>query len=117
MFRKAKDKWVETKGDEYKFGIKDSSEFTEFLKNYYRNSTTSNFEQEYRDLQRRGKVQCIKQNIKGQWFGFIKTSDGDIYFNNQGIESYNFTDLLGKDVLYDIGENRFGPKAINIKLI
>lgn len=117
MFRSAKNRWIEIKGDDYRFGIKDRSEFTEFLKDYYRNATSQNPKQEHRNLQNRGKVQRIKQNINGQWFGFIETSDGDIYFNSQGLEDYNFTDLLNKDVLYDIGSNKFGPKAINIKLI
>ena len=117
MFRNAKTKWIEAKGDEYRFGIKDRPEFTDFLKDFYRKAVSLKTKPEKNVLQNRGRVRCIRQNINGQWFGFIETSGGDIYFNGQGLENYNFPDLLNKDVLYDIGSNKYGLKAINIKLV
>lgn len=116
LFNIARTEWIESKGIEHKYGIKDRAEFTKLLNELV--SKIINKQQISDLLQNRGRIDTVKQNLQGQWFGFIRKNDGsEIYFNGEGLDETNFSSFIGKDVLYDIGEGHKGEKAINIVFI
>lgn len=56
------------------------------------------------------------KNTSDKGFGFIETSNGDLFFHRS---QYNgqFDDLQrGQSVLFDIGEGKKGPCAENVRL-
>lgn len=115
VFCKARAKWIDEKGDEYKYGIKDRPDFTAMLNCFVRDQIKDKCN-ETMDLRHRGQVSYVGKNWRGQWFGFISTIDGDrIYFNSA--ESKDFPNLLYKDVLYDLTDGAIGKKAVNIYVI
>ena len=121
IFIEARTKWIKLKGQEFKYGIKDRADFTEFLNTLYRekagiNSTVlSNLD---KSLQYRGIICDIRQNSHGKLYGFITQNDGSkIYFNEKSIGLKIASNMINKEVFYDIVDNPKGKKAVNINII
>lgn len=105
-------KWIKIKGDQYKFGIKDSAEFRSFLmKEIYGAMDERDAEKLYT-----GYVMNVGLDRKGTLFGFIERSPRNIYFHefdNPDIDrSY-----IGKKVSYKIVYNNDQERAIDVKLM
>lgn len=105
-------KWIKMKGDQYKYGIKDSAEFRNFLmKEIYGVLDERDAEKLYT-----GYVMKIGLDRKGTLFGFIERSPRNIYFHefdNPDIDrSY-----VGKKVSYKIAYNNDQERAIDVQLM
>lgn len=118
LFIQARNEWITQKGKEYRFGIKDSPQFTSFLNQQYIISyKKADSHKDKASLQNRGRISSIRRNYKGDWFGFIVQNDGnEIYFNKISTIKELTAELIGKEVYYDIGEGYIGKKAINVQL-
>lgn len=116
LFDEARNKWIALKGQEFKYGIKDRADFTEFLNSLYIEMTKNQSNlKESETLQYRGQISKIKQNYFGMYYGFILQSDGsEIYFNENGTKKKITYSLVGQDVLYDIVDGEIDKKAVNI---
>ena len=105
-------KWINLKGEQYRYGIKDSAEFRGFLlKEIYGVSDNREAEKLYT-----GYVMNVNLDRHNNLFGFIEHVPNNIFFHefdNPDIErSY-----AGKKVSYKIVRNNNQERAINVKLI
>lgn len=111
-FRYLMQKWIEKKGNNYRFSIKDNPEFTEFMLSELRGNTKIN----KADSVYQGTVMTVTTDKYGNLFGFITRKPNNIYFNeldNPGINvSYE-----RKKVAYRVTGTGNEERAINVKLI
>lgn len=111
-FRKLIAKWIKTKGNNYRFAIKDRPEFTEFVLEELRGNTkriTTNSIYH-------GKVLKVNTDKDGNLYGFISCRPNNIYFNeldNPGMSS----SYIGKMVTYKVAGTGNAARAINVKLL
>jgi hypothetical protein len=114
-FESIKEKWIKTKGDSYKYNIKDNPEFTKFLLSILH-------EREPVVMDETTPIECgrvidIKTDKYGDYFGFIRHSPDNIFFNKKNNPDMNLS-YIGKDVLYEIvnqaDDRRYG---INVRLV
>ena len=69
-------------------------------------------------MQYRGIICDIRQNSHGKLYGFITQNDGSkIYFNEKSIGLKIASNMINKEVFYDIVDNPKGKKAVNINII
>lgn len=112
-FTRLVDSWTIAKGEAYKYGIKDSAEFTKYvLENI---CPTQSFD----ELPYRGTVIRISRDKYHHFYGFISRQPNNIFFHSADNKNLDFSDLLKKDVIYEIEyDNITGKeKAINIQKI
>ena len=58
------------------------------------------------------------KKLTDKGFGFIKTSDKDLFFHSSSVQGVTFEDLQeGQKVSYTEGQGPKGPRAENVKLI
>jgi len=105
-------KWVNAKGQQYKYGIKDSAEFRSFLmKEIYGVSSQRDAEKLYV-----GYVMNVGLDRHSTLYGFIEHMPDNIFFHefdNPDIDrSY-----AGKKVSYKIVRNGNQERAVNVRLI
>ena len=111
-FRILMKKWIKMKGNNYRFAIKDNSEFTEFMLeelrgNVKRNSTDSIYH---------GTVLNINKDKGGSLYGFISRKPNNIYFNELDNPSMNIS-YRGREVSYKVAGAGKATRAINVKVI
>lgn len=111
-FEDIRKKWIGLKGSQYRYGIKDSAEFRNFLiKEVHGVSDGRKVEKLYT-----GYVMKVDMDRKGDLYGFIEHDPKNIFFHefdNPDIDrSY-----IDKKVSYKIVHNGNQERAINIKLI
>lgn len=111
-FEDIRSKWISSKGEQYKYGIKDSVEFRSFLmKELYGAPDERNTEKLYT-----GYVLNVNLDKRNTLFGFIEHTPRNIFFHefdNPGInQSY-----IGKKVSFKITHNSGRERAVNIKLL
>ena len=131
------DEWVREKGESYRSGIKDNSEFTRFLRssflidrndigkdNYGKGITYRHAECNDRGVQsedntkikNRGVVVHVGNDVYGTIYGFISRKPNNIFFHssdNPNIKTWS----VGMEVLYDITGKGESQKAVGIKTI
>lgn len=112
-FNRLVDSWAMAKGESYRYGIKDSAEFTKYILENI--CTAPNFD----DLPYRGTVIKISRDKYCHFYGFISKEPNNIFFHSADNRDIDFAELLNKDVIYDIGYNEKNgrEKAINIQII
>lgn len=111
-FEEIRLKWIRSKGEQYKYGIKDSVEFRSFLmKEIYGAPDEHKAEKLYT-----GYVMNIKLDRLNTLFGFIEHSPRNIFFHefdNPDIDrSY-----VGKKVSYKIVSDGGDERAVNVRLM
>lgn len=111
-FDEIRTKWIALKGEQYKYGIKDSAEFRVFLmKEVHGASDERNLDKLYT-----GYVMNIDLDKNNTLFGFIEHMPNNIFFHefdNPDIDrSY-----IGKKVCYKIVRNNNQERAVNIRLM
>ncbi len=114
-FRKKMAEWIKLKGESYKYGIKDSFEFSQFL---IRSST--DFEPSSNEnLKNRGRVVKIGYDRNGALYGFISREAGNIFFHSADNSTLSFERLNNREVLYTLTVNQVNgrEKAINVTLL
>lgn len=114
LFKNAQQKWIEEKGLSYKYGMKDSTEFFNYLREYIRTREKVDIIEE-KPLQYRGKVVKTGTDRHGNYYGFISRLPDNIFFHEKDNLDLNFTNLYAQEVLYSITKDRFGnDKAIDV---
>ena len=110
-FRYLMQKWIEKKGNNYRFSIKDNPEFTEFMFSELRGNTKINKS----DSIYHGTVMTVKMDKYGNLFGFITRKPNNIYFNELDNPDLNIS-YEGKEVTYRVTGIGNEERAINVKL-
>lgn len=112
VFNKTVTEWVKEKGDDYKYAIKDSADFTKFLLNKLMVSNKNN-------ISYRGVVCKISLDKYKHYYGYIVSSNGRFFFHSSDNGGLDYSNLLNKDVLFDITTDAVTKrkKAINIQLV
>ena len=111
-FRKLKEKWIKTKGNNYRFAIKDNSEFTEFMLEELRGTTRRTSP----DSIYHGIVININKDKGGNLYGFISCDPSNIYFNELDNPNINAT-YTGKEVSYKLAGTGNATRAVNVRMI
>lgn len=111
-FRYLMQKWIEKKGDNYRYYIKDNPEFTEFMLNELRGSIKVHKS----DSMYTGTVMNVSTDKYGNLFGFISHKPKNIYFNELDNPDLNIS-YEGKKVSYRLTGKGREERAINVKLI
>ncbi len=111
-FEDIRKKWIDLKGSQYRYGIKDSAEFRSFLmKEVHGMPDDRNVEKIYI-----GYVMKVDLDRKGDFYGFIEHAPNNVFFHefdNPDIDrSY-----MDKKVSYKIVSNGNRERAINVRLI
>lgn len=111
-FEEIRGKWIDLKGEQYKYGIKDSAEFRNFLmKEIYGASDERDAEKLYT-----GYVMNVDLDRYSTLFGFIEHVPNNIFFHefdNPDIDrSY-----VGKRVSYKIARTGNQERAISVQLM
>ena len=111
IFNETVSEWISQKGEDYKYAIKDSSDFTNFLLNKLRVSSQTN-------ISYRGIVSKIALDKYKRYYGFITNSGSTLFFHSNDNPELDYSSLLRKDVLFDITTDTVTKrkKAINVRL-
>ncbi|MBR9947661.1 AIPR family protein [Clostridiaceae bacterium Marseille-Q4145] len=110
-FRNLMKKWIDKKGENYRFSVKDNPEFTEFMLNELRGNTQIS----QSDSMYHGTVMTVTTDKYGNLFGFIKRKPNNIYFNELDNPDMNIL-YEGKEVSYKITGTGNQMRAINVRL-
>ena len=105
--------WIDLKGETYRYGIKDTADFTNYMLSNMCPSQKSEM------IPYRGTVIKISRDRHNQYYGFISKHPNNIFFHSSDNRNIDFEGLLNRDVIYDIGHDKDGTreKAINIRLV
>lgn len=109
-FRSLMAGWIEIKGDNYRFAIKDSPEFTKFMLEELRGNTKRNST----DSIYHGTVLNVRRDKNGNLYGFISCEPNNIYFNELDNPDMNVS-YIGKKVSYKVARTGNTERAINVK--
>ncbi|MCM1181993.1 MAG: AIPR family protein [Roseburia sp.] len=111
-FEDIRKKWVGLKGEQYKYGIKDSAEFRSFLiKEIYGASKEHDAEKLYM-----GYVMNVDLDKHNTLFGFIQHMPDNVFFHEFDNPNMDRT-YIGKKVSYKIVRNNGQERAINVRLV
>jgi hypothetical protein len=116
LFREKMAGWIKLKGESYKYGIKDSVEFSGFL---MQSSLASPGSSSNKNLKNRGTVIKISRDRNDALYGFISKDLDDVFFHSADNPSLPFENLLNHEVLYTLSKNSVNgrDKAINVTLL
>lgn len=117
-FLEIQNRWIIQKGDSYKYGMKDSTEFFQFLTKEMHFDVNEQCRSE-EQLQCRGVVIKTGVDRYGKWYGFISRSPDNVFFHEGDNPNLQFATLRGRDVLYSIKKDKVtrSEKAIDIRLL
>ncbi len=113
LFKVISGKWVQEKGENYKYSIKESPEFTKYLIGEVINKADSIWRDN--DLYNRGRVKEIRVDRYGYKYGFISRVPFDIFFHSEKNKHLDFDMLEGKDVIY-VEEKSENGKIVAIQV-
>lgn len=114
IFMNAQQEWIKEKGLSYKHGIKDSTEFFNFLREYVHTWQKVDIIED-EPLQYRGTVIKTRFDRNGRYYGFISRLPDNIFFHEQDNPGLSFSNLYAHEVLYSISQDKFGnDKAIDV---
>lgn len=115
IFNKVQEEWISTKGETFKHGIKDSSEFTSFLLEYI--SGARNYHADEKRFS--GIVTALALDRNSQIYGFISRKPHKIFFHQKDNPHIDCRILSNQKVYYEVALNKKTnqEKAINIELI
>ena len=114
LFTNAQQEWIEEKGQSYKYGMKDSTEFFNYLREYVHTQQKVDIIEE-KPLQYRGTVIKTGFDRNGRYYGFISRLPDNIFFHEQDNPGLNFSNLYAHEVLYSIVKDKFGNyKAVDV---
>lgn len=105
-------KWINAKGEQYKYGIKDSAEFRSFLmKEIYGVPSQGETEKSYV-----GYVMNVGLDKRGTLYGFIEHMPDNIFFHEFDNPDMDRS-YAGKKVSYKIVRNGNQVRAVNVRLM
>lgn len=97
--------WISEKGNSFKYGIKESTDFFVYLKSSLYMQTIVESKENVNDtdtLRFRGTVIKIRVDRNGFYYGFITRLPQDVFFHEKDNPDLSFDDLVDKEVLYSI---------------
>jgi hypothetical protein len=110
-FEDIRGKWIKLKGEQYRYGIKDSAEFRNFLmKEIYGTSEERNVEKVYS-----GYVLKVDLDKHNNLYGFIEQAPRNVFFHEFDNPDMDRS-YIGKKVSYKIVRNGGQERAINVRL-
>lgn len=111
-FEDIRARWIGLKGEKYKFAIKDSAEFRNFLmKEIYGVLDEHDAESVYI-----GNVMSIKLDKHNTLYGFIQHMPDNIFFHEFDNPDIDLS-YVGKTVSYKIVRNSDRERAVNVRLM
>lgn len=111
-FNDIRTKWVNLKGEQYKYGIKDSAEFRSFLmKEIHGAEYEKNVDKIYT-----GCVINVELDKHNTLYGFIERMPNNIFFHEFDNPDMDRS-YIGKTVSYRIARNGNRERAINVHII
>lgn len=111
-FSELTDKWIEKKGSNYRYTIKDNPEFTQFMLQELRGNTkVSDATGTYYDV-----VIRVATDKFGNLFGHIQCKPENIYFNEIDNPDMNIS-YEGKRVSYRLSDTHGRKRAVSVKLV
>lgn len=112
IFDETVSEWIAQKGEDYKYAIKDSADFTNFLLKKLRVSIPTN-------ISYRGTVSKIALDRYNHYYGFIDNSRTKLFFHSFDNPELDYPNLLNREVLFDIVTDTVTKhnKAVNMHLI
>jgi len=115
VFNDVREKWIKEKGGKYRFGIKDSEEFTTELKKRLWSDISIN----NNDSCNRGTIIKVGRDKNNYLYGFISKKPQNVFFHEKDGHKINIEDSLGREVLYDIQVSATlgDERAINVNAI
>lgn len=115
IFNDTKSRWIHERGTQYRFGIKDSVEFTNLLKKCIISDDTP----DNKDSSYRGTVIKTGHDRYNKLYGFISKQPRDVFFHENDNPNVNIAALIYKEVLYDTKYDSMSSteRAINITLV
>jgi len=115
LLEKIINEWTTEKGESFKHGIKDSAEFTKYMKNYLAPKEEDSKES---TLECRGRVLKVGLDKHNRFFGFISKYPDNIFFHQNDNPGLDYKNLINMDVLYNpiIDSVTGNEKAIRISL-
>lgn len=111
-FRNLMNKWIEMKGNNYRFAIKDRPEFTDFMLEELRGTAKRNSA----DSIYHGTVMSVNKDKDGNLYGFISHEPNNIYFNNLDNPNIDIS-YIGKEVSYKVAGIGNVIRAVNVKIV
>ena len=112
LFKSISEKWIQEKGDTFKYNMKDNADFTEYVLSAIREQCTTKL----KDVKNIGRVLKVNIDKNGKYYGFIQCEPNNIFFHENENPKINVS-YEGKDVFYDVTSGYHGNIAINISLI
>lgn len=111
-FDEIRNKWISLKGEQYKYGIKDSAEFRSFLmKEIHGVEYEKNVDKIYT-----GYVMNVELDKHNTLYGFIEHMPNNIFFHEFDNPDMDRS-YIGKMVSYKITRNGNRERAINVRVI
>ena len=110
QFNKFVDLWTHMKGESYKYGVKDSQEFTNYM------LAEMSLQNKNNELPYRGTVIKISIDKHNRRYGFISKQPNNIFFHSADNKDIDFSDLLNKDVIYYIEKDKINNKEKAVKI-
>lgn len=112
-FNRLVSSWTDLKGETYKYGVKDSADFTQYMLDNICS------EQKFDVLPYRGTVIKISIDRHKHYYGFISKQPNNIFFHSADNRDIDFPNMLNKDVVYEIEKDPVNnmERAINIQIV
>ena len=102
-FVEIRDKWIQHNGAQYKSAIKDNPYFSKFMLTLLRGGDPKKIQKGDNETNTfRGTVVTIKKDRNDLFYGYIKKYPNDVFIHEDDNPKINFSDLIGKDVVYCI---------------
>ena len=115
-FEMIKKSWIAQKGTSFKFAIKDSADFTEFVLKYL-SLDLNNYKSEA-CISHTGIVTVLQFDCNKQICGFISSDHQRFFFHSNDNRHIDCKSLSGEKVSYELKISKDGrPKAINIHVL
>lgn len=111
-FQEVSSNWIKKKGEQYRYGLKDSVEFKNFLIQEIR----GNVSEEKLTSEYIGEIISINEDEGHNKYGFIEHIPNNIFFHEFDNPNIDFT-YLKKKISYRIVDDGGRERAIDIKLL
>lgn len=111
-FRQIMSQWVDTKGSNYRYFIKDNPEFKDFMLKELRGSITA----EVNSNVYTGRVMTVTTDKHGNLFGFIAHKPENVYFNELDNPNMDIS-YEGKKVSFRLTGKAGRIRGINVKVL
>lgn len=111
-FRQIRDQWIDTKGQDYRYAIKDNPEFKDFMLKELRGNITVDTNSDVYT----GRVMSVTTDKYGNLYGFIAHKPENVYFNELDNPDMNIS-YEGKRVSFRLTGKAGRTRGVNVRLV